>query len=133
MNDFRKMDDIDIALYGYEDIKQALNDKRDVSAIDQQDPTADRAIDNLENHIELDDGVIVENADQWVRIVTAAYHHFCKSREIFVLSGEYGKQLGYRRICKKCNVSKSEFYRMMERIRAFVLAAACQVGIKRVL
>ena len=131
MKDLQKLDNIDKALYFYDEIRDALENDAD-DCDDKNDPTARSAISNLDDTVTLHPGVTICNARKWLNVVRAARKHFGNKKENAVIIGEYKERAGYEKVSTTANISKSEFYRMKRTIRYFVLCAACQEGIERV-
>lgn len=131
MKDWQKLDNIDKALYFYDDIQRALENDCD-DCDNKRDPTAAAALSNIDDMITLHHGVTIYNARKWLNVVRAARKHFGNKKENAVIIGEYKERAGYEKVSMSANISKSEFYRMKRTIRYFVLCAACQEGIERV-
>ena len=134
---------VDSMFYREKEIKKAIKEARLDSGAPGKvggrhghafvsDPTAVQGIKNATELkcVFLYNGELVYNPEKWIQVIEATYKNLKEKEKIIRL-----RYQGYNQvyICNECYVSRRVYYMILERARNFAIAAACQLGLIKVI
>lgn len=98
------------------------------------DPTAMAAIRNLTEiqSITLSDGTVILHPERWLQVIRATYDNQDKlGKKVLKMRFWYGWT--YAKTHMTLHISQAHYYVIMDRAMGFAVAAACQLGLVKVI
>lgn len=139
-----KMKRIDYMMYHRNDIKKAVSAARTKKSLARtgggnghaymHDDTAIRAIANADkiNVVKLENGDTVQHAEDWINVIAATYENSgSMQRKLITLKYENDEKI--ESICVSLDINSSIYQSILDSIRSYAIAAACQQGIMKVM
>lgn len=133
---------IDMIFYREKEIRRAVKNARLESAGGHtggssghalvSDPTAVQGIKAATElkSVTLCDGVVVHHPEKWLNVIDATYARLDDWQRRAVKMRYQGEK--YTEVGAKLHISKSTYYAMVNEAQTFAIAAACQLGLVRI-
>lgn len=133
---------IDMIFYRENEIRRAVKNARLESAGGHtggssghalvSDPTAVQGIKAATElkSVTLYDGVVVRHPEKWLSVIDATYARLDDWQQRAVKMRYQGEK--YTEVGMKLHISKSTYYAMVNEAQTFAIAAACQLGLVRI-
>ncbi len=136
---------IDFMFYNYADIKRAVDEERQDAGDHQfcavpggsgkiSKPTENMALNNITElrAVTLDDGKVVTKPEGWIKVVEGVYNTLGNT-EKDVIRRRYWRNEPYEITIVDLNMSQAGYYFSLDSVRSLALAAACQLGLMKVI
>lgn len=136
---------IDFMFYNYRNIKRAIEEERQDAGDHQfctvpgssgkiSKPTEAMALNNLSElrAVALDDGKVVTKPESWLKVIDGVYSAVGEA-EKDIIRRRYWKKEPYEISIVDLNMSQAGYYFALDSVRAMALAAACQMGLMKVI
>lgn len=98
------------------------------------DPTAIQAMRNMKEipEVTLSDGFTVSYPERWLKVVDGTYSTLDDISKT-LLQSRYTSHRTHLQCCADLHISHSTFYKLINEARSFARAAACQLGLIKVM
>ena len=129
---FRRQKAIEQAVYEIRASSGCTHDKnRTPGSSYISDPTAMTAIRNMDEikSVALDDGFVVQYPERWLKVISTTYDSCGDSSAAFRLRCA-GRR--WDEACAELHIGRSTYFTMLDDVTHFALAAACQMGLIRI-
>lgn len=135
---------IDFMFYNYRGIKKAVEEERQDAGDHQfcavpgsgkiSKPTENMALNNMSElrAVTLDDGRIVQKPESWLKVVEGVYNSLGQT-EKDVIHRRYWRKEPYEITIVDLAMSQAGYYFCLDTVRSLALAAACQLGLMKVI
>lgn len=97
------------------------------------DPTAVQGVSMAMElkHVTLYDGTVIRHPERWLRVIDGTLDYLSEL-EMRVIKRKYSNEI-YKKTCDDFNISPHMYYAIINKARSFAIAAACQLGLVRVI
>lgn len=97
------------------------------------DPTAVQGIKAATElkSVTLYDGTVIRHPEKWLKVIDGTHKHLY-DLEQKVIKRKYGNET-YKKTCIDLQISTNTYYVIVNKARGFAVAAACQLGLIKVL